>query len=311
MLLSHKLTTISHPIMSHAPVMTNGNITPKIVHKFKTHCATYFMNAKDGVADKLKVTKILGCFENNLVADWASTEQEHLAKLSFKEFMKRVQRMLASQWLGTNHLYHHAWYPSWPKNTLLRNLGSSDHVPQHLTPKHTLLPSWRPTTIPIGYNDGCWAPNSCPEPKHIRNKRLAQMDVKNPGQYQTTSLHTGPYQAPWTLGTFTNACIVAWNPNTSSTSNASTSHPLQLTEEEWHILHKHKGCLKCHEFYIGHCTNICTITLTGNGYRTHTLQDTLRAKPPEGVHTQHLHPCYHPQLQWQQKLLRLLKLPNW
>ena len=80
--MSHKLTTISHPIMSHAPVMTNGDITPKIIHKFKTHCATYFMNAKDGVADKLKVTKILGCFKNNLVADWASTEQEHLAKLS-------------------------------------------------------------------------------------------------------------------------------------------------------------------------------------------------------------------------------------
>ena len=47
----NKLATISHPIMSRAPVMTDGDITPKIVRDFETHCTTYFINAKDGVAD--------------------------------------------------------------------------------------------------------------------------------------------------------------------------------------------------------------------------------------------------------------------
>ena len=72
----NKLATISHPIMSCAPVMTDGDITPKIVRNFEMHCTTYFINAKDGVADDMKVTKILGCFKNNLIADWTSTEQE-------------------------------------------------------------------------------------------------------------------------------------------------------------------------------------------------------------------------------------------
>ena len=87
--MSHnKLATISHPIMSRAPVITDGDIMPKIVRDFETHCTTYFINAKDGVADEMKVTKILGCFENNLIADWTSMEQEHLAKLMFEDFMK-------------------------------------------------------------------------------------------------------------------------------------------------------------------------------------------------------------------------------
>ena len=33
--------------------------------------------------------------------------------------------------------------------------------------------------IPVRHNDGRRAPNSGPEPKRIRDKRLAQMDVEN------------------------------------------------------------------------------------------------------------------------------------
>ena len=91
--------------------MTDGSISPKVVRDFETHCQTYFMNAKDGVADDLKVTKILGCFENALVADWASMERERLAKLSFEDFMKEFrerwlpynwEQMIRVQMLGTH-----------------------------------------------------------------------------------------------------------------------------------------------------------------------------------------------------------------
>ena len=53
-------------------------------------------------------------------------------------------------------------------------------------------------------------------------------------------------------------------------------------EEERRLLHNHEGCLKCREFYIGHRANACTVTLTGNGYKTRTLQDALRAKTAHG-----------------------------
>lgn len=71
--------------------MSDGDITPKVICEFETHCMTYFMNAKDSVANNLKVIKILGYFDNMLVADWASVEREHLAKLSFANFMKEFR----------------------------------------------------------------------------------------------------------------------------------------------------------------------------------------------------------------------------
>jgi hypothetical protein len=66
-----KLATISHPIMSHAPILTDGLVTPKVVRDFENHCTTYFLNAKELIPDDLKVTKIIGCFERSLIDDWA------------------------------------------------------------------------------------------------------------------------------------------------------------------------------------------------------------------------------------------------
>ncbi|KAH9013970.1 hypothetical protein EDB85DRAFT_2157734 [Lactarius pseudohatsudake] len=42
-----KTATVSHPILSCAPILTDGKITPKIIRDFKNHCSTYFLNAKD------------------------------------------------------------------------------------------------------------------------------------------------------------------------------------------------------------------------------------------------------------------------
>jgi len=38
---------------------------PKTVRDFKNHCLNYFINAKGGVDNNLKVTCIFGCFEND------------------------------------------------------------------------------------------------------------------------------------------------------------------------------------------------------------------------------------------------------
>ena len=106
--MTNKLTTPQSPtpscIMSHTPIMTDGDITPKIVHEFETHCTTFFINTKDGVADNQKVKNILGCFKNNLVTDWATSKQEHFITLTFKEFMKEFQ----GHWLPKNreHIVH-------------------------------------------------------------------------------------------------------------------------------------------------------------------------------------------------------------
>ena len=99
------------------------------------------MNAKDGVADDLKVTKILGCFENALVTDWASTERERLSKLSFEDFMKEFrerwlpynwEQMIRVQMLGT-HLdpaKHH--FETWAAQIMSHNV-SLHNTPSFMT----------------------------------------------------------------------------------------------------------------------------------------------------------------------------------
>ena len=291
--------------------MTDGDITPKIVREFETHCATYFMNTKDGVADELKVTKILGCFENNLVADWASTEQERLAKLSFEEFMKEFrERWLPDDWeqiirvtmLGTRLDPKVHRFETWAAQIMSHNV-SLRNTPSFLTDDQlrsqldimmdaelqTLARSQSVSEIKDLHK---WMSKikKIDNERQINLKRMAEFfddsmraaKRQNPGQYQSTSSHVGQYRAPRTSGTFANARLAARNPNTSSTSNTTTSHPPRLTEEERRLLHEHEGCLKCREFYIGHRANVCTITLTGNGYKTRTLQDALRAKATRG-----------------------------
>ncbi|KAH9014625.1 hypothetical protein EDB85DRAFT_1899126 [Lactarius pseudohatsudake] len=49
-----KTATVSHPILSRAPILTDGEITPKIIRDFENHCSTYFLNAKDSVPDDAK-----------------------------------------------------------------------------------------------------------------------------------------------------------------------------------------------------------------------------------------------------------------
>ncbi|KAF8272750.1 hypothetical protein EI94DRAFT_1697140 [Lactarius quietus] len=84
--------------MSHPPILTDRDITPKVVREFENHCTTYFINAKDGMANDLKVSKILGCFKNTLIDDWAAVDWECFAKLSFSKFMREFQK----QWLPYN-----------------------------------------------------------------------------------------------------------------------------------------------------------------------------------------------------------------
>ena len=54
---------------------------------FENHCLNYFVNAKGGIEDDVKVARILGCFENDLVNDRISVNRERFTMLSFPDFM--------------------------------------------------------------------------------------------------------------------------------------------------------------------------------------------------------------------------------
>jgi hypothetical protein len=115
-----KLATVHHLIMSRPPIMTSGEITPKVVWEFENRCEVFFLNGKESIPDDRKVAKILGCFEQDIVTEWASTEREHLIKKTLEEFLKEFRTCwLLNDWeqkittcYDTTHFTHFSLYLS-------------------------------------------------------------------------------------------------------------------------------------------------------------------------------------------------------
>jgi hypothetical protein len=66
--------------------------------------------------------------------------------------------------------------------------------------------------------------------------------------------------------------------NNFSSSTSTHDHPPRLTDDECHLLMEHQGCLKCHQFYVGHCANECSTTFSGKGYKPDTERDAQHTK---------------------------------
>lgn len=89
----------SHAIVTRPPQLSNGEISPKAFRDFENHCFNYFVNAKGGIEDGLKVSCILGCSENDLVNNWISVNREWFPELTFADFMKEFRaRWLPHDW---------------------------------------------------------------------------------------------------------------------------------------------------------------------------------------------------------------------
>ena len=82
-----KIATSIHLVVTCPPQLSNGKITPKAVKDFENHCLNYFVNAKGGIEDDLKVSWILSCFENDLVNNLISVNRTHFTTLTFENFM--------------------------------------------------------------------------------------------------------------------------------------------------------------------------------------------------------------------------------
>lgn len=65
-----------------------------------------------------------------------------------------------------------------------------------------------------------------------------------------------------------------------SSSHTSTSHLGQLTLAERTLLADHRGCFKCHRFYVPHRSKDCPDgPLEASSYKTLTEADTIATKP--------------------------------
>lgn len=90
---------VEHHSLHHAPILTAGVPTPAVLLEFEDACEDFFANAKGGVTDELKVTRILPSFKDPIIRGWISSDRAHLSKLSFKVFMENLHsKFLPKEW---------------------------------------------------------------------------------------------------------------------------------------------------------------------------------------------------------------------
>ena len=299
-MLDPKPAMIHHPSLSHARILMDGEITPKVVHDFETHCNTFFINAKDSVTEDNQVTKILRCFENTLAADWASTDWERLVKLKFDDFMKEFcSRWLLSNWeqlvrtqmLGTLLDPKKQCFETWAAQLQSYNVSlqnTSSHMTDdklHLHMEILINQDLHDRATAAGANvlmelHPWMADLKQLDIKHqsdiVRWQKLCEAAVhavKRPNLGNRSSATHGQNQN-------NNACSKGSTSSARASSNTQTNkmYPPKLTTNKCQLLFDHKECLRCQVFYASHQANQCTMVLSSTDYKTHTLQDALRTK---------------------------------
>lgn len=128
---------VEHHSLHHAPILTAGVLTPALLLEFEDACEDFFANAKGGVTDELKVTRILPSFKDPIIRGYISSDRPHLTKLSFEAFMKNLRsKFLSKEWedellssILRNHLCSGQDFMTWAtmlqqQNCILRNTTS-------------------------------------------------------------------------------------------------------------------------------------------------------------------------------------------
>lgn len=149
-MVDQKVATSVHLVVTRPPQLKNGDISPKSVKDFENHCLNYFVNAKNSIDDDAKVSRILGCFENDLVNDWISVNRERFVDLTFEAFMTKFsshwlphdwEQMVRSKILGAQLEPKTQHFEMWA--TSLQSLNSLSEAPPLTLTKPVCAFNWR------------------------------------------------------------------------------------------------------------------------------------------------------------------------
>ena len=280
-----KIATSTHLVVTRPPQLSNGEITPKSAKDFENHCLNYFVNAKGGIEDDLKVSRILGCFENDLVNDWISVNRERFTTLSFPDFMTEFRaRWLPHDWEQSvrSKILSARLYPKKQKFEEWASYIQSLNVSLRGTPSHLddgrirlQLEAGLDEELQTAARDAKAHDEQSLHPwiskiKDLDNRRIVQRKRVAEQVEEAMKANKKP---------FTSSSRYANTPDKKTASNSSSrEYPPKLTDEERRLLMEHLGCLKCRKFYAGHRAHQCTTTISGKGYKPLTAQDAQRAK---------------------------------
>ena len=287
-----KTAVSSHLIVTRPPQLSNGEISPKSVKDFENHCLNYFVNAKGGIEDNLKVSRILGCFENDLINDWISVNRERFTALSFPEFMTEFRsRWLPHDWEQTlrSKILSARLYPKkqrfeeWASSIQSLNIslrGTTSHLDDARI--RLQLEAGLDEDLQTAARDAKAHDEQSLHPwitkiKELDNKRIRQRKRVAEAVEETMKSNKKPFTSSSRYANTSDP------KNTTSSSLTTRDFPPKLTEEERRLLMEHQGCLKCRRFYAGHRAHQCSTTISGKGYKQLTAQDAQRAKSAQST----------------------------
>jgi hypothetical protein len=243
--------------------MSDGKVTPVAVRVFELRCEQFFMNAKGGIADEQKVTRLFGSFQNPLIHDWIHCESTTLATLSFPEFMKEFRR----RWLPTN----------WEHTVRSQILAA------HFDPGKDKFDSWVRHVQML--NIALRGTSSHLDDEQLRFRLEANLDEELWRLAHLEMAHKIADLLSWIqkVGKIDNKRRRDGRKLIYDSAATVKHYPPRLTDEERRLLREHDGCFKCRAFYAGHRSDTCTVTLSGKGYKTLDIWDAFRAKVSKGI----------------------------
>ena len=276
------LASVIHSAPKQVLILTTGDITPKVIIDWFNACENYFTE-RDTPDDK-RVAKVLGGLQDVLFKDWYSPNRAHIAALSWDEFIKKIKsEFLSSTWVedARNKLLsmHQRDTDAFKEfsncfekvNAILRNTTSHltdekmihqievavcDDLQALVKDERTRLSTitkyrqWRKEVCII--DDRCIT--ECDRMTHF----LTHSDKNNKSSSRSAT------------------------PNTNVTGRSTTSKPIsKLTDTEYNLLRKNKGCFKCRKFFAGHIAGQCSAWPDPNTYCTLTSADAAAARMKE------------------------------
>ena len=80
-----------------APTLTQGEVTPEVLHQWERACKEYFR--VKSVAEDKQVVSVLSRLQDLRIADWIEANEDRLVTLKFSEFMEKLREQVLT--LGT------------------------------------------------------------------------------------------------------------------------------------------------------------------------------------------------------------------
>ena len=250
---------VEHHSLHHAPIITAGVPTPAVLLEFEDACEDFFSNAKGGVTDELKVTRILPSFKDPIIRGWISSDRAHLSKLSFKTFMDNLRtKFLPKDWedellskILRDRLRPSQDFMTWAtllqqQNCILRNTSSQldekrlrEQISIAVDSDLRIAAREAKVNETTTLRDFLHIYSLCDEKRRAAESRtrslIDESNRKNKSSNKENAFH--PYKKDGRQGSS--------NPQSSSTS----SRPPKLTKEEIDILNEFSGCFKCRKIF--------------------------------------------------------------